>query len=261
MTFTFNFNNTRWKSNKMSIDETPVPPPRRLSCYTTVPEAVLMSDNTSSEEDSDSDYDSGDEYDEYNAAEKYGYGDASPDTVTKKTCLPKRLSTRANSIRRRHSSICRHKQKLLSLTEHYDVFDENLLPFDPQRAPQRSSIKGSCPQRTARAALRRRASISTCTTESIIEEELATGIISQPLSQVLEEIQVPLSQVLEISSQVDPGLRRRRDSSIIKRRTTSITFNKDVDVRIFTDKKEQKNNTCLNNNRKKEGSRFEWWCL
>merc|ERR1712238_144149 len=107
-------------------------------------------------------------------------------------------STR-NSIRRR-SSICR--QKPLSLSEDND--DENL-PFHPERAPRRSSIKGTCP---TRARARRRASIATCTNAVSIEEELASGTI-QP------------SQVLEIRV---PG---RRES--IKRRT-SITFNEYVNV-------------------------------
>merc|ERR1711865_935357 len=83
--------------------------------------------------------------------------------------------------------------------------DENL-PFHPERAPRRSSIKGTCP---TRARARRRASIATCTNATSIEEELACGAI-QP------------SQVLEIRV---PG---RRES--IKRRT-SITFNEDVNVR------------------------------
>jgi len=131
-------------------------------------------------------------------AEKYGYGDAVPDTETKS--FPRRLSTR-NSIRRR-SSICR--QKPLSLNDDQNE-DENL-PFHPERAPRRSSIKGTCP---TRARARRRASIATCTNASSIEEELASGTI-QP------------SQVLEIRV---PG---RRES--IKRRT-SITFNEDVNVR------------------------------
>merc|ERR1719272_1132451 len=156
----------------------------------TVPEAVVVSDTSSDDSDSGG---------EDNAAEKYGYGDASPDT--EKKAFPKRLSTR-NSIRRR-SSMCR--QIPLALGSDNDDDDENL-PFDPQRAPRRSSIKGSCPQR-ARAARRRRASIATCTSISI-EEELATGVLHP-------------SQVLEIRV---PG---RRES--IKRRR-SITFNDDVNV-------------------------------
>merc|ERR1712194_632389 len=130
-------------------------------------------------------------------AEKYGYGDTVPETETKS--FPKRLSTR-NSIRRR-SSICR--QKPLSFSGDND--DENL-PFHPERAPRRSSIKGTCP---IRARARRRTSIVTCTNAVSIEEELASGTI-QP------------SQVLEIRV---PG---QRES--IKRRT-SITFNEDVNVR------------------------------
>merc|ERR1712238_127602 len=117
---------------------------------------------------------------------------AVPDTETIKA-FPKRLSTRS-SIRR---------QQPLSLNDQND--DENL-PFHPERAPRRSSIKGTCPTR-ARAA-RRRASIATCTNAVSIEEELASGTI-QP------------SQVLEIRV---PG---RRES--IKRRT-SITFNEYVNV-------------------------------
>merc|ERR1712238_13797 len=151
-----------------------------------VPEVAIVSDTSSEEEDSDAS--SGGEE---NAAEKYGYGDAVPDTETTKA-FPKRLSTR-NSIRR---------QTPLSLSAEND--DENL-PFHPERAPRRSSIKGTCP---TRARARRRASIATCTTSSI-EEEIACGTL-QP------------SQILEIRV---PG---RRES--IKRRT-SITFNEDVNVR------------------------------
>jgi len=154
----------------------------------TVPEAVVVSDTSSEDEDDDS----GDDED----AKKYG------------KAFPKRLSTR-NSIRqqRRSSNICR--QTPLSLNEHGNGDDDENLPFDPQRAPRRSSIKGSCPQR-ARAA-RRRAHIATCTASipaTSIEEELASGKL-QP------------SQVLEIRV---PG---RRES--IKRRR-SITFNDDVNV-------------------------------
>jgi len=156
-----------------------------------IPEAAVVSDTSSDDSDS-----SGGEDD---AAEKYGYGDAVPDTETKS--FPRRLSTR-NSIRRR-SSICR--QKPLSLSEDQNDDDENL-PFHPERAPRRSSIKGTCP---TRARARRRASIATCTNAVSIEEELASGTITP-------------SQVLEIRV---PG---RRGS--IKRRT-SITFNEDVNVR------------------------------
>jgi len=157
-----------------------------------VPEAEVVSDTSSDDSDSSGGED--------NAAEKYGYGDAVPDTETKS--FPKRLSTR-NSIRRRGSIV---RQKPLSLNE--DNNDDENLPFHPERAPRRSSIKGTCP---TRARARRRASIATCTNVVSIEEELASGTI-QP------------SQVLEIRV---PG---RRDS--IKRRT-SITFNEDVNVRTI----------------------------
>jgi len=157
-----------------------------------VPEAEVVSDTSSDDSDSSGGED--------NAAEKYGYGDAVPDTETKS--FPKRLSTR-NSIRRRGSIV---RQKPLSLNE--DNNDDENLPFHPERAPRRSSIKGTCP---TRARARRRASIATCTNVVSIDEELASGTI-QP------------SQVLEIRV---PG---RRDS--IKRRT-SITFNEDVNVRTI----------------------------
>mmetsp|Transcript_58478 Transcript_58478/g.63132 ORF Transcript_58478/g.63132 Transcript_58478/m.63132 type:complete len:384 (-) Transcript_58478:115-1266(-) len=155
-----------------------------------VAEAAVVSESSS--EDDDSDSSSGGE-----DAEKYGYGDAVPDSDTKS--FPKRLSTR-NSIRRR-SSICREKP----LTFSEDNDDDENLPFHPERAPRRSSIKGTCP---TRARARRRTSIATCTNVVSIEEELASGTI-QP------------SQVLEIRV---PG---RRES--IQRRT-SITFNEDVNV-------------------------------
>jgi len=155
--------------------------------YSKTSEAAIVSDTSSDDSDSSGGEDN---------AEKYGYGDTVPDTETKS--FPKRLSTR-NSIRRR-SSICR--QKPLSFSGDND--DENL-PFHPERAPRRSSIKGTCP---TRARARRRTSIVTCTNAVSIEEELASGTI-QP------------SQVLEIRV---PG---QRES--IKRRT-SITFNEDVNV-------------------------------
>merc|ERR1719157_91947 len=143
-------------------EATPVPPlqlssPKRSSYYNgynycvrpssidekKVPEAAIVSDTSSD----DSDSSGGEE----NAAEKYGYGDAVPDTETTKA-FPRRLSTR-NSIRR---------QQPLSLSAEND--DENL-PFHPERSPRRSSIKGTCPTR-ARAA--RRASIATCTNATSI---------------------------------------------------------------------------------------------
>jgi len=159
-------------------------------------EAAIVSD-TSSE---DSDSSGGDE----DIAEQYGYGGATRDTGTKS--FPKRLFTR-NSIRRRNS-ICR--QTPLSLNGNEHEYDDETLPFDPHRAPQRSSIKGTCPQR-AHARARRRASIVTCTFVSSIEEELASGTL-QP------------SQVVEIWV---PG---RREESTITRRT-AITFNEDINVR------------------------------
>merc|ERR1712194_984613 len=167
-------------------------------------EVAVVSDTSLDDSDSSSGGD------EDNAAEKYGYGDAAPDTENTKSSFPKRLSTRhtirrrsstRNSIRRR-SSICREKP--LTLSEDND--DDENLPFHPERAPRRSSIKGTCP---TRARARRRASIATCTNNAVsIEEELASGTL-QP------------SQVLEIRV---PG---RRES--IQRRT-SITFNEDVKV-------------------------------
>jgi len=133
--------------------------------------------------------------DEENAAEKYGYGDAVPDTETKS--FPRRLSTR-NSIRRR-SSICRQKSLSFSEDQHDD--DKNV-PFHPTRAPRRRfSIKG--PTRARAAARRRRASIATCTVNTA-----SSSSIEKPSTQVLE-IRVP----------------RRRDS--IQRRT-SITFHENV---------------------------------
>merc|ERR1712232_1370397 len=121
------------------------------------------------------------------------------------TNLPRRLSSRRNSVcQRRRSSI--RRQQPLTLTKEDD--DENL-PFHPRRMPRRSSLKGSCPQRAAR----RRASIGTCAMPAerrmSIEEEIAVGAIKP-------------SQILEVNL---PG---RRES--IKRRR-SIQFDKDVNVR------------------------------
>lgn len=164
--------------------------------YEKPPEAVVVSD-TSSDDDSSED--------EKDVAKKYGYGDAFPDSDNVAIKLPRRLSSRKNSVcQRRHSSI--HRHQTLTLTEEDD--NKNL-PFHPHRTPRRSSLKGSCPQRAAR----RRASIGTCTIPAerrmSIEEEIAIGAIEP-------------SQILEVNL---PG---RRES--IKRRR-SIQFNEDVNVR------------------------------
>jgi len=164
--------------------------------YEKPPEAVVVSDISSDDDSSE---------DEKDAAEKYGYGDASPDSDDVAPKLPRRLSSRRNSVcQRRCSSIsC---QQTLTLTEEDD--NENL-PFHPRRMPRRSSLKGSCPQRAAR----RRASIGTCAIPAerrmSIEEEIAIGAIEP-------------SQILEVNL---PGRRE-----LIKRRR-SIQFNEDVNVR------------------------------
>merc|ERR1712172_387243 len=178
-------------SPKLAEDlETPSP------YYEKPPETVVVSD-TSSDDDSSED--------EKGTAEKYGYGDASPDSNDVATKLPRRLSSRRNSVcRRRRCSIRRHQP--LTLTEEDD--NKNL-PFHPNRTPRRSSLRGSCPQRAAR----RRASIGTCTIPAerrmSIEEEIAIGAIEP-------------SQILEVNL---PGRRE-----LIKRRR-SIQFNEDVNVR------------------------------
>merc|ERR1712086_622638 len=156
------------------------------------PEAAVISD-TSSDDDS-----SGDEQD---AAEKYGYGDASPDAEATQT-MPRRLSSRVNAGRRR-SSITR--QIPLNLSGDDDSDNENF-PFHPRRTPRRSSLKGSG---TIQAP--RRASISICQERrtSSIEEDLASGVLAK-------------SQVIEVK------LPMRRES--IKRRR-SIQFDEDVYVR------------------------------
>jgi len=151
--------------------------------YEKLPEMALVSD-TSSDDDSSSE-------DENDEAEKYKYGVA--------TKLPRRLSSRRNSVRRRRSSVCR--QQALALIEE----DEDL-PFHPQRMPRRSSLKGSCPQRAAR---RRATCAMPAERRMSIEEEIAIGAIEP-------------SQILEVNL---PG---RRES--IKRRR-SIQFNEDVNVR------------------------------
>jgi len=178
------------KSNKIGADEAST-----SLHYEKPPEMELVSDNSSDDNSSSED--------ENDAAEIYGYGDASPDSDDVATKLPRRLSSRRNSVvSRRRGSI--HRQQTLALSEE----DENL-PFHPQRMPRRSSLKGSCPQRSAR----RRASIGTCTMPAgghmSIEEEIASGAIEP-------------SQILEVKL---PG---RRES--IKRRR-SIQFSEDVNVR------------------------------
>jgi len=161
-----------------------------------VPEVVVVSD-TSSDDDSSED--------ENDAANKYGYNDASDfDKIATK--FPRRLSSRqGRSQIRRRSLICRQQQPL-TRSEHGD--NKNL-PFHPNRMPRRSSLKGSCPHRAAQ----RRASSGTCATMSAetqltIEEEIAIGSIEP-------------SQILEL---ILPG---RRES--IKRRR-SIQFNEDINV-------------------------------
>jgi len=156
--------------------------------YEGPPGSAIVSD-TSSDDDS-----SGEEED---AAEKYGYGDASPDSEV--TPMPRRLSSRANAGRRR-SSIARAKVPI-DLSD-----DEKNLPFHPKRTPRRSSLKETCPVKAAQ----RRASIGTCQERrASIKEDLASGVLSK-------------SQVIEVK------LPMRRES--IQRRR-SIQFDEDVYVR------------------------------
>jgi len=118
-----------------------------------------MVSDTSSDDDGDSSADDDDDDDDDDAADKYGYGDASPDTE-KAPQMPRRLSSRAE-IGRRRSSITR--QTPLNLNSADDIVngdgdDDENLPFHPKRTPRRSSLKESCPVR----AQRRRASIGIC---------------------------------------------------------------------------------------------------
>jgi len=131
---------------------------------------MVVYDITISSEDEDEDEDdfdsSSDDTDD--AAEKYGYGDAAPDTENNNMAFPKRFSTRENSIPRRRNStstiMCHPNSFSFSSSEHHGNYvDYETLMFDPQRVQRRSSIEGSsCPPRTR--ATRRRASIAACTT-------------------------------------------------------------------------------------------------
>merc|ERR1719162_171216 len=133
-----------------------------------------MADTTSSENDEEEDFDSSSDEQEY-ATEKYGYGDAAPDTEYTSNHLltkAKQLSPRENLYHRRNSStIC--QQKSLSVSEHHygSYVDYENFSLDPHRVPRRSSIEGQYPQqRTPHATHRRRASIAggtTTTTTSV----------------------------------------------------------------------------------------------
>merc|ERR1712130_593071 len=88
------------KSNKIGADEA-----SPSLNYEKPPEMELVSD-TSSDDNSSSE-------DENDAAEIYGYGDASPDSDDVATKLPRRLSSRRNSVvSRRRGSI--HRQQTLT---------------------------------------------------------------------------------------------------------------------------------------------------
>jgi len=185
---------SQWNSVRgVSEDlETPLP---YYEKEVVVPEAVVVSD-TSSDGDSSED--------ENDAAKVYGYDDASNfnDIVSK---FPRRLSSREGCSQGRRRNNLIRRQQPLTLTEYED---ENL-PFHPNRIPRRSSLKKSCPHQKTR----RRASTGTCTTMSTeqqisIEEEIAIGAIEP-------------SQIMELNL---PG---RRES--IKRRR-SIKFSEDINI-------------------------------
>jgi len=183
----------RGKNIEVGIDyEAPPVPSHTLDYEKTPVEAMVVVSDTSSEEDSDSSYSDED------ATEKYGYGEASPDTENCNKAFPKRLSSRISILRRNSQKRRSSVSVSISISgEHKGTNDNNNdndnennnVPFHPQRIPRRSSIKGSCPQRAAR----RRASIGTCTPTN------------------------------------NHGVTSDEYTSCQKRRT-SITFNEDVDI-------------------------------
>merc|ERR1719162_1459051 len=129
-----------------------------------------MADTTSSENDEEEDFDSSSDEQEY-ATEKYGYGDAAPDTEYTSNHLltkAKQLLPRENSFHRRNSSTICHQTSLSVSEHHYGSYVEyENFSLDPHRVPRRSSIEGQYPhQRTPHTAHRRRASIAGCTTTS-----------------------------------------------------------------------------------------------
>jgi len=289
---TLNFTNTRWKSSSNmvsnNIDTAPNHPSRRSSITTTstttnispftaanavaladyfektitttttsVPEAMVVSDSNTSSEGSDSGCSDSGCCEDDKAVMKYGYGDASPDTVMtkKKTCcaaLPKRLSsttttssrrnsnsstttTTTNTIRhRRRSSILRQqKQKQpLGVTLSLSTSDPQITNLTRALAPSassrllRSSMKGSCPLRgAARAAarLRRRASIATLPayhTTNTTSTRSTTTIDEEEEEEELNDTSSTLQQSL----------------------SSSITFNEEVELRVFTIKKRKHSN-------------------
>jgi hypothetical protein len=164
--------------------------------YEGPPQAGVVSD-TSSDDDS-----SGEE----DAAQKYGYGEAEPDS--EQSQMPKRLSSRIDAGRRSRASISRQTPLNLSNGVDDDSDDDENLPFHPKRTPRRSSLKVS-----QHGPGRRRASLGICqdrrTSIKEIEEDVAAGLLAK-------------SQVIEVK------LPMRRESVT---RRVSIQFDEDVYVR------------------------------
>lgn len=159
--------------------------------YEGPPEADIVSDASSDDDSSDDDGD---------AIEKYGYGDASPDTEANQ--LPRRLLSRSCIFKQRRIILPRTMS--LDLCRENDK-DDKKLPFHPKRTPRRSSLKEISSIRSSQ----QRASIGTYEQQrQSIEEDLANGVLAT-------------SQVIIMK------LPMRRES--IKRRR-SIQFDEDVHI-------------------------------
>lgn len=174
--------------------------------YEGPPEAAIVSDTSSSDDDS-----SGDEHED--AAEKYGYGDASPDTEVATTQMPRRLLTRKADAGRRRSSIARQIPLDLVVGDNDSDDDENL-PFHPKRTPRRSSLK----QESGIQGRAQRRLTQSCTTGNTCQERERRASIKKDLA----------SGVLAKSQVIEVKLPMRRES-VTRRR--SITFHEDINVR------------------------------
>mmetsp|Transcript_25200 Transcript_25200/g.28786 ORF Transcript_25200/g.28786 Transcript_25200/m.28786 type:complete len:377 (-) Transcript_25200:140-1270(-) len=161
----------------------------------TVP-GFVPSDTSSDEFTSDDDEFTSD--DESDAADKYGYGEAAPDEPkVQQMGLPSPQYRRASISRRnRRASI-----SIIPTLENF-IGDSMNAPFDPQRTPRRSSLKGA-----SKSSALRRASIG-----AFSYDALDIQLLQEIAPEAVYEVQLP-----------------GRRESITRRR--SITFNNDVEIR------------------------------
>lgn len=204
----------RQKKNRMEVDETAASPSfdaYGLPSYSNalamaaaaaaaaaadepMPGAMPEMAPVSSYSDSSSDDSSDDDCE----AEKYGYGEAQPDSESKpQGSWSVAERPQEPSWRRRRATFSFHPQNS-------SVEDRRSVPFHPHRRPSRSSLKGSSP---AAAERRRRASV-----QGPCDLRVTIAILEQLDPKSVLEVRLP----------------GRRDS--IKRRR-SITFNEGVAVR------------------------------